>query len=150
MDMLMKMLGRRRENNFKKGVSLFFSIFYSIFFIKLILYTNSSLLLLFIETIFIIPSIKEDQEGIQESLCLSIYLSVCPSIRIWSITFFSSHELKARVRFSDHFLSVLCLHMFVRLSFLSISKLFTFRLFLKNHQANFIQTWHKASLGGGY
>ena len=105
MDLLMKMLGRRRESNFKKGVSLFlFNFLFHFFFIKLILYTNSSLLLLFIETILIIPSIKEDQEGIQESLCLSVCLSV--SADSYPVrNFFLAHMSWKRVTFSDHFLS---------------------------------------------
>ena len=63
-----------------------------------------------------------------------------------TIRFFSSLELKAQVSFSDHLvvrrLSVLlsvCLS--VNFSYL--------RLLLKNHWANFNQTWHKASLGDG-
>jgi hypothetical protein len=54
--------------------------------------------------------------------------------------FFSSPELKAQVSYSDHPLSV------VRLS---VCKLLHFRLLLQNHWANFNQTWHKSSLGGG-
>ena len=56
---------------------------------------------------------------------------------------FSSPELKAQVSFSDHLSSVVCPS--VRLS-VNFSY---FRLLLQNHWANFNQTWHKASMGGG-
>jgi hypothetical protein len=48
---------------------------------------------------------------------------------------FSSPELKAQVSFSD------CQ--------LSFCKLLHFQLLLQNNWANFNQTWHKSSLGGG-
>ena len=62
--------------------------------------------------------------------------------------FFSSPELKAQVSYSDRPLSV------VRLSVCpsvcpSVCKLLHFRLLLQNRWANFNQTWHKSSLGGG-
>jgi hypothetical protein len=53
---------------------------------------------------------------------------------------FSSPELKAQVSYSHCLLSVVCL---------SVCKLLYFQLLLQNHWANFIQTWHKSSLGGG-
>jgi hypothetical protein len=55
------------------------------------------------------------------------------------IKLLSSPELKAQVSFSDRLLSV----------DLSVCKLLHFRL-LQNHWANFNQTWHKLSLGGGF
>ena len=54
---------------------------------------------------------------------------------------FSSPELKAQVSFSDRLLSV------VRPSVCSSVNFSHFHLLLKNHWANFNQTWHKASLG---
>jgi hypothetical protein len=63
-------------------------------------------------------------------------------------TFFSSPELKAQVSYSDRPLSVVRLS--VRPSVRpSVCKLLHFRLLLQNHWANFNQTWHKSSLGGG-
>ena len=62
---------------------------------------------------------------------LKWYRRVSPSLSI----FFSSHELKARVSFSDR---------------LSVCKLLTFSSYFSCHQYNrdkFNQTWHKASLG---
>ena len=57
---------------------------------------------------------------------------------------FSSPELKAQVSYSDCPLSVVSLSVC-----LSVCKLLHFRLLLQNHWANFNQTWHKSSLGGG-
>jgi hypothetical protein len=64
------------------------------------------------------------------------------------VSVFSSPELKAQVSYSDRLLSV------VRLSVClsvcpSVCKLLHFQLLLQNHLANFNQTWHKSSLGGG-
>jgi hypothetical protein len=69
---------------------------------------------------------------------------------------FSSPDLKAQVSYSDRLLSVVCLSgrlsvcLAVRPSVcLSVCKLLHFRLLLQNHWANFNQTRHKSSLGGG-
>jgi hypothetical protein len=62
------------------------------------------------------------------------YMLVC-----WTLIF-SSPELKLKVQmnFSDRMLSVVCL-----------SVNFSHIRLLYNHLANFNQTWHKSSLGGG-
>jgi hypothetical protein len=52
----------------------------------------------------------------------------------------------AQVSFSDCLLSVVYVRLAVRPS---VCKVLNFRLLLQNHWANFNQTWHKSSLGGG-
>ena len=59
--------------------------------------------------------------------------------------FFSSPELKAQVSFSYRLSSVVCPS--VRSSVCLSVNFSYFQLLLKNHWANFNQTWHKASLG---
>ena len=61
-------------------------------------------------------------------------------------TLFSSPELKVQVSFSDRLSSVVCLC--ARPSVCLSVNFSYFRLLLKNHYANFNQTWYKASLGG--
>jgi hypothetical protein len=56
------------------------------------------------------------------------------------IPIFSSPELKAQVSYSDRPLSIIRL---------SVCKPLHFLLLLQNHWANFNQTWHKSSMGGG-
>ena len=62
---------------------------------------------------------------------------------LFSTLFFSSPELKAQVSFSDRLLSVVSPSVRPSVNFSH------FHLLLKNHWANFNQTWHKAPLGGG-
>ena len=61
----------------------------------------------------------------------------------WTMSLFSSPELKAQVSFSDHLSSVVRLSVHLSVNFSH------FHLLLKNHCANFNQTLHKASLGKG-
>ena len=74
------------------------------------------------------------------------FFSVPYQLKHGTAGFFSSPELRAQVSFSDRLSSVVCLfvHPSVRPSVFNV---FIFRLLLKNHWANFNQTWHKAFLG---
>ena len=81
-------------------------------------------------------------EHITENVLPQKEINSCNVLLGISGVVFSSPELKAQVSFSDHLSSVVCLS--VRLCNFS-----HFHLLLKNHWANFNQTWHKVSLYEG-
>ena len=81
----------------------------------------------------------------QTHYILSTWLWTLSQLQHWRVipgSLRGSHELKAQLSFSDC-LSSVCLSVH-----LSVCNFSYFRL-LKNHWANFNQTWHKASFGEG-
>ena len=77
-------------------------------------------------------------------------MSICFRCLCWQIIFISP-ELKAQVSISDHLPSVVCpsVRPSVCLSVCLSVNFSHFHLLLKNHWANFNQTWHSVSLGEG-